>query len=83
MDFENPQLTGVGKCELNTREWENSKVACATLNIPYERTLLMQDTQYPTSNLVIPQLHQMMVNLEIPIMTYAHTTQKETIPVHT
>jgi hypothetical protein len=43
----------------------------------------MSDTQYPTSNLVIPQLHQMMVKLEIPIMTYAHTTQKETIPVHT
>ena len=30
MDFEYPQLTGVAKCELNTWEWENSKVASAT-----------------------------------------------------
>ncbi len=27
MDFEYPQLTGVVKCELNTWEWQNSKVA--------------------------------------------------------
>ncbi len=26
IDFENPHLTGVGKYELNTWEWENSKV---------------------------------------------------------
>ena len=30
MDFEYPQLTGVAKCELNTWEWQNSKVASAT-----------------------------------------------------
>ena len=30
MNFENPQLTGVGKCELNTWEWENSKVGRVT-----------------------------------------------------
>ena len=83
MDFENPQLTGVGKCELNTWEWENSKVACATLNIPYERTLLMQDTQYPTSNLVMTQFYQMITNLEMTSITYVHTDQKETILVHT
>ena len=29
MDFENSELTEVGKCELNTWEWENSKVSCA------------------------------------------------------
>jgi hypothetical protein len=26
MDFEQPQLTGVVKCELNTWEWDNLKV---------------------------------------------------------
>ncbi len=41
MDFQEPQLTGVAKCELNTWEWENSKVACATLSIPYDSTKLM------------------------------------------
>ena len=30
MDFEYPQLTGVAKCELNTWEWQNSKVVSAT-----------------------------------------------------
>ena len=65
MDFEHPKLTGVVKCELNTWEWQNSKVASATLSIPYESTLLMQGTQYPTSNLVMPQLHQMISGLQM------------------
>ena len=96
MDFKNPQLTGVGKCvtnllvvqtkpvggELNTWEWENSKVVCATLSIPYDNTLLIQGTQCPTSNLVMPQLYQMITKFEIPSITYVHTAQKETIPVH-
>ena len=82
MDFEHPQLTGVAKCELNTWEWQNSKVASATLNIPYESTLLMQGTQYPTCNLVMPQLHQMISGLEMPKITYVHTAQRETISIH-
>ena len=63
MDFENLQLSGVAKCKLNTWEWENSKVACATLSI-YDSTLLMQDTQYPTTNLVMPQPYQMIAKLQ-------------------
>ena len=55
MDFEQPQLTGVAKCELNTWEWENSKVACATLSIPYDSTKLMQGTQYPTCSITIDE----------------------------
>ena len=82
MDFEYPQLTGVAKCELNTWEWQNSKVASATLSIPYESTLLMQGTQYPTSNLVMPQLHQMISGLQMPKITYVHTAQRETISIH-
>jgi hypothetical protein len=81
MDFEYPLLTGVAKCELNTWEWQNSKVASATLSIPYERTLLMQDTHYPTSNLVMPQLHQMISRLQMPNITYVHTAQRETISI--
>ncbi len=77
------ELTGVGKCELNTWEWENSKVACATLSVPYDITLLMQDTQYPTSNLVMSQLYQMITKFQMPSITYFHITQKETIPIHT
>ncbi len=79
MDFEYPQLTGVAKCELNTWEWQNSKVASATLSIPYESTLLMQGTHYPTSNLVMPQLRQMISRLQMPNITYVHTAQRETI----
>ena len=60
----------------------NSKVASATLSIPYESTLLMQGTQYPTSNLVMPQLHQMISGLEMPKITYVHTAQRETISIH-
>ena len=78
MDFY-PQLTGVAKCELNTWEWQNSKVASATLSIPSESPLLMQGTQYPTSNLVMPQLHQMISGLQMPKITYVHTSQRETI----
>ena len=82
MDFEHPQLTGVAKYELNTWEWQNSKVAGATLSIPYESTLLMQGTQYPTSNLVMPQLHQMISGLQMPKITYVHTAQRETTSIH-
>jgi hypothetical protein len=35
-----------------------------------KNTLLMQDTQYPTCNLVIPQLYQMITKLEMSIITY-------------
>ena len=82
MDFEHPQLTGVAKCELNTWEWQNSKVASTTLSIPYESTLLMQCSQYPTSNLVMPQFHQMISGLQMPKITYVHTAQRETISIH-
>ena len=82
MDFEYLQLTGVANCELNTWEWQNSKVVSATLSIPYESTLLMQGTQYPTSNLVMPQLHQMISGLQMPNITYVHTAQRETISIH-
>jgi hypothetical protein len=71
----------VAKCELNTWEWENSKVACATLSIPYGSTKLMQGTQYPTSNLVMPQVYQMITKLEMSTMTYVHTSQKESIGI--
>ena len=81
MGFEQPQLTGVAKCELNTWEWENSKVACATLSIPYDSTKLMQGTQYPTSNLVMPQVYQMITKLEMSTMTYVHTSRKESISI--
>ena len=42
----------------------------------------MQGTQYPTSNLVMPQLHQMISGLQMPKITYVHTTQRETIFIH-
>ena len=41
----------------------------------------MQGTQYPTSNLVIPQLHQIISGLQMPKITYVHTTQRETISI--
>jgi hypothetical protein len=81
MDFEQPQLTGVAKCEFNTWEWENSKVACATLSIPYDSTKLMQGTQYPTCNLLMPQVYQMITKLEMTTMTYVHTSRKESITI--
>jgi hypothetical protein len=81
MDFEYPPLTGVTKCELNTWEWQNSKVTSATLSIPHESMLLMQGTQYPTSNLVMPHLHQMISGLQMPKITYVHTAQRETISI--
>jgi hypothetical protein len=81
MDFEQPQLTGVEKCEFNTLEWENSKVACDTLSIPYDRTKLIQDTKYPTSNLVMPQVYQVITNLEMTTMTYVHTSPKESVTI--
>ncbi len=84
MDFEQPQLTGVAKCDLNTWEWKNSKVGCTTLSIEYDSTKLMQDTQYPTSNLVMslyPQGYQMITKLEMTTMTYVHTSRKESISI--
>ena len=41
----------------------------------------MQGTQYPTSNLVMPQLHQMISGLQMPKITYVHTAQRETISI--
>jgi hypothetical protein len=82
MDFEYPQSTGVAKWELNAWECQNSKVVSAALSIPYESTLLIQGTQYPTSNLVMPHLHQMISALEMPKITYVHTTLRETISIH-
>ena len=57
------------------------QVACAALSIPYESTLLMQGTQYPTCNLVMPQLYQMITKLEMSSITYVHTARKETITI--
>ena len=82
MDFQYPQFIGVVKCELNTWEWQNSKVASATLSIAYDSTLLMQGTHYPTSNLVMPQLHQMISGLQMPKIMYVHTAQGGTISIH-
>jgi hypothetical protein len=48
----------------------NTFKACAVLSIPYESTLLMQGTQYPTCNLVMPQLYQMITKLEMSRITY-------------
>jgi hypothetical protein len=42
----------------------------------------MQGTQYPTSNVVMPQLHQLISALEMPKITYVHTAQRETISIH-
>jgi hypothetical protein len=53
----------------------------ATLSISYKSTLLMQGTQYPTSNLVMSHLHQMISGLQIPKITYVHTAQRETISI--
>ena len=50
-------------------------------DIPYESTLLMQGTQYPTCNLVMPQLYQMITELEMSSITYVHTARKETITI--
>ncbi len=81
MDFEQPQSTGVVKYELNTWKWENSKVACDTLSIPYDSTKLMKDTQYPTCNLLMSQLYQIITKLEMTTMTYVHTSRKESITI--
>ena len=51
------------------------------MSILYENTLLMKDTQYPTSNLVMPQFHQMISGLQMPKIMYVHTTQRETISI--
>jgi hypothetical protein len=48
----------------------NTFKACVVLTIVYENTLLMQGNQYPTCNLVIPQLYQMITKLEMSIITY-------------
>jgi hypothetical protein len=81
MDFEQPQSTGVAKCELNTWKWENSKVGCDTLSIPYDSTKLMKDTQYPTCNLLMSQLYQIITKVEMTTMTYVHTSRKESITI--
>ena len=39
----------------------------------------MQGTQYPTCNLVMPQLYRMITKLEMISITYVHTARKETI----
>ena len=39
----------------------------------------MQGTQYPTCNLVMPQLYQMITELEMSSITYVDTARKETI----
>ncbi len=41
----------------------------------------MEGTQYPTSNLVMSQFHQMISGLQIPKITYVHTAQRETISI--
>ena len=41
----------------------------------------MQGTQYPTCNLVMPQLYQMITKLEMSSITYVHTARKETITI--
>jgi hypothetical protein len=42
---------------------------------------MMQGTQYPTSNLVMPQLYQMIHKLSISSITYVHTGKKETMSI--
>ena len=76
VEFENPQLNGMGKCELNSWEWENSKVSCATLSIPYESTLLIQVTQYPTCNLVMTQFYQMITKFQMTRMAEERRTTR-------
>ena len=41
----------------------------------------MQGTQYPTCNLLMPQLYQMITKLEMTTMTYVHTSRKESITI--
>ena len=41
----------------------------------------MHGTQYPTSNLVMPQVYQMITKLEMTTMTYVHTSRKESITI--
>jgi hypothetical protein len=41
----------------------------------------MQDTQYPTSNLVMSQVYQMITKFEMSTMTYVHTSRKESISI--
>ena len=53
---------------------ESEGKAGATLSIPYDSTLLIQGTQYPTSNLVMTQLYQKDSKLEIP-NTESHRTE--------
>ena len=43
--------------------------------------VLMQGTQYPTCNLVMSQLYQMITKLEMSSITYVHTARKETITI--
>jgi hypothetical protein len=59
----------------------NAKVACATLSIPYDSTKLMQGTQYPTCNLLMSQVYQMITKIEMTTTTYVHTSRKESITI--
>ena len=54
----------------------------ATLSILYDSTLLMQGTQYPTSNLVMPQLDAMINKRSSSIITYVHTGKKKTMSIN-
>jgi hypothetical protein len=43
----------------------------------------MQDTQYPTCNLFIPQVYQMITKLEMTSITYVHTARNKIITIQT
>jgi hypothetical protein len=81
MDFEYPHLKGVGKCEFHAWEWDNSKFDSASFSIPYDSTSLMQGTQYPLSNLVMPQLHRKINRLSLHGIAYAHTGKKKSVSI--
>jgi hypothetical protein len=50
----------------STCSQKRSQAYCPVTSIPYENTLLMEGTQYPTSNLVMPQVHQMIIGFQMP-----------------
>ncbi len=45
--------------------------------------MVLSHTQYPTCNLVMSQLYQMITKLEMRSITYVHTARKETITIQT
>jgi hypothetical protein len=82
--FKESHEKDVERLAADRRREAESKESHALKNAPkhcYESTLLMQGTQYPTSNLVMPQLHQMITGLQMPKITYVHTVQRETISI--